>query len=622
MDAAMQNRWRAWRSRRDAAAFEALVEPEISYAVALARRMGARGADADDIVQDSLVQLAQEQSDDPVDVGLRAWICRRVVLRSKMHVRASSRRRRHERAAPRLVVAEPDPYDVRDEVETALKHLSEDERRAVVLRYLHDLDYREVAYVLGVSENACRIRVHKAIRKLRGLLGERAPLMVAALGLPVVSAKAAAAAVIAPKSGVVAGLVVGAKAAAVAGALTVATVAVLPKTEAPAPPQEPAATRARVEPPTPPAEAPRGPDGLALLRDHFAGDKDARPRLERFDELAAFVDRGGRRIVLGPGVHHIEPFGFHWVLGIGVAEPDPGRDATSTRRGKYVLKGSLTFEGAGIDKTTLIATKLPAVRVGGRSRGIVFKDLTYEGAIPRRERFGGNLLDVRGQAVALFHNVRFRHWSLAGYRAPVGVAGSALLLFRDCEFVGGYRRRHGGYALSVRGDTLAVFERCRFSDLDGVVAPHWRKDPPSSRGAVHMRDCTLIETPAFPPRAPQPEYTVTLHGCEQVSAKRPTLRDLRAVVDGLAPRRVRAVRSLTWAGARSVYFQVAVEGGAMFLVEQRRGVFEPVDETGFSLRTLHAQEEGPALGEIDEWPDLDEPARLVRAVKGRIQTGR
>jgi RNA polymerase sigma-70 factor (ECF subfamily) len=398
-----------------------LVRPEVGHALALARRMGASDADAEDALQDTLVALSNETSDEPVDVGLRAWICRRVVLRVRMNARASSRRRRHERAV-RIRTEAPDPAlapEVRDEVERALNLLSGEQRHVVLLRFLHDLDYREIAYVLGVSENACRLRVHKAMNALRGSLSGKAPALIAALGVPVATAKAAT---------VPAAITVAAASSVVAIAATV-TVVMMPEDEAPA---EPTPRVAAVEPSEPPEPPPRvGPDGLALLHDHFAGNTDVRPRLKRFDELVSFVDPGGERIELGPGVHHIGP-----------------------REGRRMLRGSVTYVGAGVDKTTLVATKFAIVCVTGRARGVVFRDLTFEGGLPGRERFGGELLDVRGEAVALFERVRFRHWvAFAGYGAPVGVAGRALLLFRDCEFVGGYHRRHGGNALSVRGNT-------------------------------------------------------------------------------------------------------------------------------------------------------------------------
>ena len=69
--------WRAWRTKRDAGAFESLVEPEIRYAAALARRMGASAPEAEDVVQDSLIRLAKEKSDDPVRVGVRARLIKR-----------------------------------------------------------------------------------------------------------------------------------------------------------------------------------------------------------------------------------------------------------------------------------------------------------------------------------------------------------------------------------------------------------------------------------------------------------------------------------------------------------------------------------------------------------------
>ncbi len=595
--------WRSWRKVRKDRAFAELVNPEVSHALALAKRMGANHADAEDAVQDALVALSNERSDDPLTVGVRAWICRRVVLRVKMNVRSSSRRRRRERAV-RVRTESPDTAlapEVRDEVEHALALLNDDQRHVVLLRFLHDLDYREMAYVMGVTENACRLRVHKALHLLRGALGGKAPALIAALGVPAVTAAAAKAAVL-PALGIkTATLPFGAKTAGVVGAVAVAattTLVVLPK-DAPdvTPVTKVVAPPPRIDPaePTPP---PRRGGGLQLLRDHFSGKRDARPLLKRPAELARMVERGRERIVIGPGVHRIES----WAS-------------------RAMTQGSLTIEGAGVEKTTLVATKRAIVQVIGHARGVVFSNLTFEGAVPGRERFDGNLLDVRGEAVALFENVRFRHWGTrAGYSAPVGVMGSALLVFRDCEFVGGYRRRHGGYALSIRGDTLAVFERCRFFDLDAIVAPYWKRDPPSSRTALRVHGCALINTALEHARTQAPPYTVRMEASEKRTTPRPTLRDLRAVVDGLPRHNVRAVLSIAWEGAPEFYFQVALLGGKTILVVKRRGAIVPVSEAGFSLRTLHAQDEGPALGEIAEWPDRKSSVRCVRAVKGTVQT--
>lgn len=184
--------WERWRLRKDDRAFEALVAPHLRFAAAFARRLGLPEADADDVVQGSLVRLAQERGQRPARVGLRAWLGREVLQGARMSFRAAHRRSAHERAAP---VPQPEPrapLEVHDEVERALATLPEKDRRAVELRFLHDLEYREIAHVLGTSALACRLRVHRALGRLRQRLGPSATLRVAALPLLGLSAHARA----------------------------------------------------------------------------------------------------------------------------------------------------------------------------------------------------------------------------------------------------------------------------------------------------------------------------------------------------------------------------------------------------------------------------------------------
>jgi len=124
--------WTNWTRHRDERSFEELVRPELPHALGFAQRLGCNTADAEDAVQDALARLVA----------------------------------------------------VREEVERALAGLDEDERAAVHLRYLHDLDYREMAVVPVTSEGACRKRVHKALARLRARFGDGAAAVVAALPLP------------------------------------------------------------------------------------------------------------------------------------------------------------------------------------------------------------------------------------------------------------------------------------------------------------------------------------------------------------------------------------------------------------------------------------------------------
>ncbi len=542
--------WRAWRGRRDSGAFERLVKDEVPYAIDLARRLGADHGEAEDVVQDSLVKLAREKSNDPLTVGLRAWICRRVVLGYRMRVRASSRRRRHERtamSAPASSRQAPRPaapeLDQRDEVQAALRHLDEEQRRAVVLRYLHDLDYREIAYVLGITENACRLRVHKALKRLRAILGGKAPALLAAITLPAAAAQASVvkgavtAAAVAGKK-ITMGWAAAATLATAAG--TTAVVMLLP--EKAAAPALPPAKVAKLEPkpqpkPQPPPVAPAPPQkkapvptGLDYLARHLGGDKTVAARRSDFDKFAACI-----KVPRGP-VFRIDGELKRVPPGTRVVEFGPGTyDLTSWR---LPATDGIEIRGAGRLKTLLTGRaavyvaekdKLPQLRIAG---------LTVE----------GDLLNVRGAAAVLLERVTMRNWvTTAGFGAPMGNSGRLYLAARDCVFVGGYRRPAGGYALNVRGPALALFDRCRFIDLNGAIMGSKKAGRATS---ILLRRSVFENSTALPGGySDLPE--VLLEQERTVSARVPRLRELLAFLDDYsAPEgaRVTGLYRMQWDG--------------------------------------------------------------------------
>jgi RNA polymerase sigma-70 factor (ECF subfamily) len=151
----------------------------------LARRLGCGAHDADDLVQQSLVALAAARDGRPAEVGLRAWLGRRISLDARTLRRSRSRRARHEATASAPVATATALAEVesKDAVDAALDRLDPDERQAIVLRFLHDLEYRELAYVLGTSTVAARLRVHRAVKKLRARLGRNATALIATSAL-------------------------------------------------------------------------------------------------------------------------------------------------------------------------------------------------------------------------------------------------------------------------------------------------------------------------------------------------------------------------------------------------------------------------------------------------------
>jgi len=577
--------WRRWRRERAPRAFEAIVRPELAHALALARRMGADPGEAEDALQDSLVKLARERSDEPLRVGIRAWICRRVVLGVKMQARAGARRRRHEAAAaghggpaalPRV--------EARDEVEAALGRLEEEERRIVELRFLHDLDYREMAYVLDATENACRIRVHKALKRLRVLLGAAAPARVASLSLPAARADAAIAAALAaakPALGLAAK-------GALAAALALGAAAALRIAPASPPAPEPAVAVAAappaaspLPPPSPPTPPP-APTGIDLLTRHLDGSGDLSSRLWDFDDLSSVV-----RTPEGP-VRRIEAEGA-----VTAVRPEQLKGpVVEFGRGVFRLpqlrreRGPLLLRGAGSDATLLLGGP---ILVEGSVGHLRVCDLTFE----------GQALDVRGSVAAVLERVRLRGFTItAGYGAPLGTTGRALLLLRECSVVGGFRRNAGGRALAVRGGVVALFDRCRLSDLEEPARSEPRAHP---RSLLHFRRCHLAGC------GPVRGVTSAFRECAaEPAAPRARLSDLREVAEAFerGGARVAAIEAIAWEGAEATVY--AVHAGGRTTVVDRAGRPAP-DGAAYEVRRPRQRYEGPPLTRVLAlaWPHLD-----------------
>ena len=60
--------------------------------------------------------------------------------------------------------------ELRDRVRAALARLSERDREVVVMRHLEQLSTAEVAAVLGISEGAVKVRLLRALERLRSRL--------------------------------------------------------------------------------------------------------------------------------------------------------------------------------------------------------------------------------------------------------------------------------------------------------------------------------------------------------------------------------------------------------------------------------------------------------------------
>ncbi|HET9422350.1 MAG TPA: SigE family RNA polymerase sigma factor [Nocardioides sp.] len=98
------------------------------------------------------------------------------VRRMIVNEHVSGWRRAGRKESPVAEVRVTDPADPADEVSRAdavwrvCEGLPPQQRAAVVLRYYEDLEYAEIAAVLGVAEPTARSHVHRALTALRGEL--------------------------------------------------------------------------------------------------------------------------------------------------------------------------------------------------------------------------------------------------------------------------------------------------------------------------------------------------------------------------------------------------------------------------------------------------------------------
>jgi RNA polymerase sigma factor (sigma-70 family) len=157
-------------------AFRDLVERHagLVYQTAL-RRAGGDHALARDAAQVVFTDLAQKAGSLPPDTVLAGWLHRHTGFVTSKLIRGEQRRRQREhRAAMETSLSKPDDESLwrrmAPVLDEALGRLSAADRDALVLRYLEGRDLREVGSLTGLSENSARMRVSRALEKLRRVL--------------------------------------------------------------------------------------------------------------------------------------------------------------------------------------------------------------------------------------------------------------------------------------------------------------------------------------------------------------------------------------------------------------------------------------------------------------------
>lgn len=128
--------------------------------------------EADDLVQDALVQAVRRPPTPLSPDALRAWL-RTVMVR--LYLRRRRRALREAKTLLRLRRERPPPdpglSEPTEVVLAALQALAPRQRSCVVLRYLEDLPEEEVASLLGLRPGTVKAHLAQARERLRSLMG-------------------------------------------------------------------------------------------------------------------------------------------------------------------------------------------------------------------------------------------------------------------------------------------------------------------------------------------------------------------------------------------------------------------------------------------------------------------
>jgi RNA polymerase sigma factor (sigma-70 family) len=190
---------RAYAAERSERAFAELVRRHVNLVYAAALRQAAGDVHlAEDVTQSVFVDLARKAAKLAGHSSLTGWL-----YTSTRFVAANIRRTEHRRQAREQEVhamntlaLEPGPdwSQMRPVIDDAMHLLDERDREAVLLRHFENQSYAEIGAALGLTENAARMRVERALEKLRDALTRKGVSSTAAVLAGLLAANAAGAA--------------------------------------------------------------------------------------------------------------------------------------------------------------------------------------------------------------------------------------------------------------------------------------------------------------------------------------------------------------------------------------------------------------------------------------------
>ena len=161
----------------EAEALRVLYERHARSIYNFAHRLLLDPATAEEILQETFLRVYQERAAFRPVATFKTWAF--TIARNLCVDILRSAPRLHEVGAnplPEVADPGPSPLDRLDRsnreavLRRALSDLPPDDREVLLLSRYHGLKYREIAAIVGGSEDAVKMRVHRALTRLRKLL--------------------------------------------------------------------------------------------------------------------------------------------------------------------------------------------------------------------------------------------------------------------------------------------------------------------------------------------------------------------------------------------------------------------------------------------------------------------
>ncbi|HLP02696.1 MAG TPA: sigma-70 family RNA polymerase sigma factor, partial [Opitutaceae bacterium] len=182
------------------AAFAELVQRHVDFVYATALRvLNGDHHLAEDVAQATFAEFARQAAKLATHPAPRGWLHTTAYHLAVRAVRTERRRAAREEQVAAMnensTDSGPDWELLRPVLDETLQQLSESDRESILLRFGGNKRFAELGALLGVGENTARMRVERALDRLRALLARRGiTSSVAALAVVLEQEAAAAAA--------------------------------------------------------------------------------------------------------------------------------------------------------------------------------------------------------------------------------------------------------------------------------------------------------------------------------------------------------------------------------------------------------------------------------------------